>query len=167
MGEFLAENKIWIDVLTLLVAVSIGAFQISINNRLKKLQDYVAIIAVPDTVTNKIKLLNVGKINLYLWGFDMPGNKQKLNKPRLIAAGVGDSAYYWIDLPFIKPEHLQEDIYKFEFKLYLENEFGSRWISEHGGRADKVKIDREGREIDALEIKVWSYKIYKKEWLFQ
>ena len=162
MEQFLVGHKIWIELITAIGAVIFGFWQILINRRLKSLQDYVAIAATPDSRTNKINLLNTGKINLYLWGFDIPGNKQRLKKSRLIAAGTGDNSYYWLDPPY-ELKNGQE----FEFKLYLEDEFGSKWISEHGGRADEMVIKQDGKETKGIEIKVWSYKTYKKRWSFR
>ncbi len=162
MEKFLINHKIWLEVLTFITVLIIGCFQISINNRLKNLQDYIAIAVVPDSRTGKLNLLNTGKINVYLWGFDMPDRKIKFQKPRLITAETGDASYYWID----PPVNLQ-DKQEFEFTLYLEDEFNRKWISEHGGRADKIQIEKDGKKIDALEIKVWSYKTYEKKWFIQ
>jgi len=159
--RFLMEHEIWLKFFTLLGALIIGFFQIKINMRLKALQDYVAISAIPDSANNKITLLNTGKVNLYLWGFDMPGNVQRLNKPRLISAGTGKDSYYWIDLPTISS---LEDKQEFEFQLYLTDEFGKKWISENGGLANKIQIEKEGKKNDAFQIILWSYKTYKKKW---
>jgi hypothetical protein len=144
-------------------ALIFGTFQVKINKRLKNLQDYVAISAVPDPRINKIKLLNTGKINLYLWGFDMLDNKPRFKKPRLMAAGTGDAAYYWIDPPQLSKAQ-DRNSHEFEFTLYLKDEFNKEWISEHGGRADKVQIEENGVKKEVFEIKVWSYKNYKKKW---
>jgi len=142
--------------------VALGAlifsfWQIAINKRLKNLQDYVATAIVPDPRTNKLNLLNTGKINLYLWGFDMPGNKQRFQKPRLIAAGTGDAVYYWIE----PPSNVEGE---FEIILYLKDEFNHKWVSEHGGRANKFQTDEDGIKKVGIRITVWSYKTYKKKW---
>lgn len=139
-------------LMTFLGAIYIGFKQNEINDRLRALQDYVAISAVPSN--GIIKLLNTGKTNLYLWGFDMPNNNQKLDKSRLISAGTNDSSYYWI--PSINLNQVQQLPYQFEFKLYLKDEFDQKWISEHGGEAYKDGAD--------IKIRVWSYKTYKSDW---
>ena len=160
--EFLTRHKIWLEITTALGALVFGLWQIKINFRLKKLQDFVAVAAVPDSRSNKINLLNTGKTNLYLWGFDTPDNKQRLKKPRLISSGTADQSYYWIN-----PPSNIKDGEEFEFCLYLEDEFGEKWISEHGGRADTIEVEKDGKKITGLGIKVWSYRIYKKKWSFQ
>ena len=117
-------------LMTFLGAIYIGLKQNEINERLRTLQDYVAVTAVPDASNNKIKLINTGRTNLYLWGFDMLGNNQRLKKPRLITAGTMEAAYYWIDPP--QPPDSSKGKFEFEFKLYLTDEFNTKWISEHG-----------------------------------
>lgn len=162
MEQFLTQHKIWLELAVAVGAIVFGFWQILINRRLKSLQDYVSIAAVPEPKEGKIKLLNTGKINLYLWGFDMPGNNQRLEKPRLITAGTGDMAYYWVDPP-ANLNTIDSSPYNFEFKLYIEDDFGKKWISEHGGKAEKIKID--GKE--AVKIIVWSHKTYKRKWSIQ
>lgn len=146
-----------IQGLVALGALIIGFWQIAINKRLKKLQDYVAIAVVPDPRTNKLNLLNTGKINLYLWGFDMPSGKLRFPRPRLIAAGAGDAVYYWLE----PPSNIEGE---FEITLYLKDEFNQKWISEHGGRVDQFQVDEGGVKKVGIRITVWSYKTYKKKW---
>lgn len=147
--------------LAALWARGIGEKQNDINARLLALQDYVAISVVPDPINGVIKLMNVGKANLYLWGFDMPENNQKLDKPRLISAGTNESSYYWIPPPKVSDISKK---YNFEFKLYLTDQFGDKWISEHGGEGEPTKIMQDGKQVDVYAIKVWSYKTYKFSW---
>jgi hypothetical protein len=139
----------------------IGVKANSINDRLRILQDYVAIAVVPDTST--IKLLNVGKTNLYLWGFDMVGNTHHFDRPRLIPAGTNDSAYYYIGTPNIT----QVKDNKFDFKLYLTDQFENKWITNAGGDVTKTKVINEGKEVDAYLLKVWTYDTTKKDWEFK
>ena len=162
MEQFLIQHKIWLEVAMVFGALIFGVLQIKINLRLKSLQDYVAISAVPESKESKIKLLNTGKVNLYLWGFDMPDNNQRLGKPRLITAGTGNTSYYWIDPPS-NLDKITSFPYDFEFRLYLEDDFGKKWISEHGGRAERIKINNK----ETIKITVWSHKTYKKKWSTQ
>jgi|GEM_PF-904212 len=151
-------------VVATFLAFYIGLKQNEINNRLLKLQDYVAIAAVPNPNANVINLINTGKINLYLWGFDMPGNNQRLKKPRLISSGTNDSAYYWVN-----PPPTLETItttQEFDFKLYLTDEFNNKWISEHGGEAIPSESIQNGKKEKVVIIKVWSYKTYQSNWSF-
>lgn len=161
MEKFLTDHKIWIELVVAAAATAFSFWQIVINRRLKSLQDYVSVAAVPDPENGKVKLLNTGKVNLYLWGFDMQENKQRFDKPRLMTAGTGDISYYWIDPP--SNLHQTSIPNEFEFKLYLEDDFGKKWVSEHGGQADKSKINN----VDVIKIIVWSHKTYKKKWYFQ
>ena len=143
-------------------ALYIGFKQNEINDKLRLLQDYVAVAAVPDA-NSVIKLINTGKINLYIWGFDMPGNNQRLDKPRLISAGSMEAAYYWIPLPtFDEPQKLNP----FEFKLYLTDQFGNKWISEHGGEAELSTVKIDNKTVPELRTRMWSYKTFKSEWSF-
>ncbi len=161
MEQFLTQHKIWLEAATAVGALVFGIWQIKINSRFKSLQDYVTIAAIPEPKDRKIKLLNTGKINLYLWGFDMPGNDQRLEKPRLITTGTGDMAYYWIDPPHFNT--VDQFPYNFEFKLYIEDDFGKKWISEHGGKAENIKVDGE----EVFKIIIWSHKTYKKKWFIR
>ena len=56
---------------------------------------------------------------------------------------------------------------EFEITLYLEDEFRKKWISEIGGRANKITEVKNNKKIEYLQIIVWSYKTYKKKWTFQ
>jgi hypothetical protein len=148
---------------TSLAAIYIGLKQNEINDRLRTLQDYVSVSAVPDQ-SGKIKLINTGKTNVYLWGFDIPGNKLLFEKPRLIPAGTMESSYYWIDPPV--PQDTTKN-FVFDFKLYLSDEFEEKWISENGGEMSTTAIDQNGKFVPGFNMKVWSYKTYKSEWQIQ
>jgi hypothetical protein len=54
----------------------------------------------------------------------------------------------------------------FDFKLYLTDEYGDKLVSENGGEANPTKITQEGKELDAISFKVWSYKTKKEDWRF-
>lgn len=151
--------QIVLTATTLAVGVVIGWYQIKINSRLASIEDYVSIAASPDG--DKIKLLNTGKINIYLWGFDMQGNIQRFNKPRLIAANTLDASYYWIDPP---PDLESLDGKEFEFKLYLQDEFDKKWVSEAGGNINKIQQKKGDTNPPTYQIVVWSYKTYQQDW---
>ncbi|MDR3510005.1 MAG: hypothetical protein P4L73_00085 [Caulobacteraceae bacterium] len=158
---------------TLLVAAAIGARQNEINGRLQQLQDFVAISVTPGD--SQILLKNTGKVNLYLWGFYFPGNHHKFNRPRLIAAGSPDSAFYWLPAPSINAIHGTE----FELKLYLTDEFDHKWIADAGGEvtilpAQPATTAPKARRTKAAPsaapplqtaiMKVWSYRTYRDNW---
>lgn len=153
------KSQIALAAITLVVAVVIGWYQIKINSRLASLEDYVSIAVTP--VGDKIKLLNTGKINLYLWGFDTPGNNQRLTKSRLISANTLDASYYWINLP---PDLESLDGKEFEFKLYLTDEFNKKWIAEAGGSVNKLQQKKGDTNPPTYQIVVWSYKTYQYDW---
>lgn len=114
----------------------------------------------------KINLLNVGKSNLYLWGFDIPENNQRFAKPRLISAGTSDAAYYWIDPPTNLNKIDVGKKYEFSIKLYLTDEFNQKWISEHGGEAEATTSTQNNDLIKTVVVKIWSYNTSKMEWSF-
>ncbi|TSC84728.1 MAG: hypothetical protein G01um101413_112 [Parcubacteria group bacterium Gr01-1014_13] len=140
-------------------AIVIGAFQISINNRLKNLQDVVAIFAVPDD--GAIQIHNVGKVNLYLHKFELPGKVHNFERPRLLPAGTGNSAYNWVPLPTGL-----KDGEEFDFKLYLTDNFNNKWIAEMGGKMGMKTSVINGKEQKLPIFIVWSYQTYKKDWNF-
>lgn len=149
----------------ILLATFCGAFYIGlkaneINDRMRVLQDYVAVALIPDSET--VKLLNVGKVNLYLWGFEMPGNSHHFDRPRLLPAGTNDSAYYWVGPPDVTK--VKDN--KFDIKLYLTDEFGNKLVTYGGGDLTKTRVLRDNKEVDAVAIKVWTYETIKKVWAF-
>ena len=143
-----------------IMAVCIGQTQNKINSRLLKLQDFVAISVTPNN--DSIALWNTGNSNLYMWGFDMPENNQRFAKPRLISRST--VANYWIPIPNLGEISTTTS---FDFKLYLADEYGDKWISENGGEAESTKIIRDGKEVDVTIIKVWSYRTIRTEWSFE
>lgn len=157
-----------IPLLTILAALYFGWCQITINRRLKNLQDFVGVSLIPgkeyiEEIKNgevkKIginfyfKFLNVGKINIYLHKVEIISKKSGipvsdgdiLNPPRLLPVGTLDSGFYWYPIPNNLPN-------EFNIKLFLTDEFGKKWISEHGGGSENNRVT------------MWSYKTYKKKW---
>ena len=142
------------------LAFLVGQNQTEINSRLLQLQDYVAISVTPNKDT--IALWNTGNSNLYMWGFDMHGNDQRFIKARLISRSA--VANYWIPAPNLGK--ISTTTF-FEFKLYLTDEYGNKWVSENGGEANPTKVTNDGKEADAIVFKVWSYKTTKTDWEFE
>lgn len=147
-----------VAIVAVVAAYKVGQRQNEINGRLLALQDYVAISVTPGQDAT-IALWNTGKSNLYLWGFDMPNNNIRFDKPRLIS--VSDVANYWIPAPHLGNIATTTN---FEFKLYLTDEYQSKWVFEAGGEADPTKIVQDGKEVKAFIIKVWSYTTHREEW---
>ncbi len=142
---------------TLIGAIWIGVRQNEINERFKNLQDYAAISVIMPSKKGAITLRNTGNINLYLWGFEIFGKRRKHDRPRLVGVGVDCFIYIGEDL---RKEIL--DNKEFEFKVYFEDEFGQKWISEHGGKVISSAEDGD-KEFTSL---LWSYKIEKNNWSF-
>jgi hypothetical protein len=141
------------------LAFLVGQNQNSINRRMLKLQDYVAVSVVPNK--ESIGIWNTGNSNLYMWGFDMPGNKQRFDPPRLISRST--VANYWIPAPNLGKISTTTN---FDFRLYLTDEYGDKWISNNGGEASPIKIKQAEKEVDGISFKVWSYKTTKEDWSF-
>lgn len=129
-----------------------GIFQLLINNRLAKVQDYIALSIIPSD--NSIKLINTGKNNLYIHAFEIDGKIKKLDRGRLISSASLDSAYYWIPVDFVPRESNN-----FGIKIYLSDESGAKYLTEGGGESTKLS-DKESRVI------VWTYKTTKSDWRF-
>jgi len=146
-----------IAIVAVILAYKVGQKQNEINSRLLQMQDYVAISVTPKG--DSIALWNTGNSNLYMWGFDMPGNNQRFDKPRLISKS--EVAHYWIPAPNLGK---LASTTNFDFRLYLTDEHDSKWVSENGGEASPTKITKEDKEVDALIIKVWAHKTTKTNW---
>jgi len=147
-----------VAIVAVAAAYKVGLKQIEINNRLLRLQDFVAISVTPSKEST-ISLWNTGNSNLYMWGFDMPNNNQRFDKPRLISRST--VANYWIPVPNLGKISTTTS---FDFKLYLTDEYGDKWISENGGEVAPTEITKDGKKIDAVIIKVWSYKTKRTNW---
>lgn len=126
--------------LNLLLILVIGFFQIKINHRLTELEGVVAVNAEPNGDT--IKIVNVGKVNLYLHKFEMFGNNHTFANARLIAL----NSWYWIPAPKIQEFPTAET----EFKLYLTDESSKKYIFTGG--------------ICKADGSMWGYRLESKKW---
>lgn len=141
-----------IQILTLIAASYIGVTQNQINNRQAALQDYVAIAASPDSSGTKITLLNTGKSNLYISKIQMGDEVIKYDRPRLLPTGTLESSYYWVNPP--TSIALNKD---FDLKVYVTDEFGTKWVSEHAGQMHENSNKQR-------TVNLWSYKTEKQDW---
>lgn len=141
-----------LQILTLVAATYIGVIQNQINTRQAKLQDFVAIAASPDASGENITLLNTGKTNLYIHKIIIGDQTISYDRPRLLATGTLESSYYWVTPPSNLP--LDQDI---EMVVYVSDEFGDRWKSEHGGRVYEVPT-QPGSTTKKRVINTWSYR---------
>lgn len=142
-----------IQLLTFAAATYIGVIQTQINTRQAMLQDFVAIAASPDASGEKITLLNTGKTNLYIQRIEIGDEVYRYDRPRLLATGTMDSSYYWVSPPESLP--IDKD---FELKVYVADEFGTMWVSEHGGRVYESTGEQ---SIKKRTLSLWSYKMEK------
>jgi hypothetical protein len=108
-----------------------------------------------------VGVLNTGRLNLYLWGFELAGDTKVFRRGRLLAAGAGDIVYYYIPPP--ADLHPGE---QFELTLYLKDKdvFSKTWVSEHGGRMDSTPVEKDGKPTDTYAIRVWSYETFRERW---
>lgn len=111
-------------------AVTFAALQWRINSRMKQLQDYVAVATRFGSVVGtdgQIEITNIGKINLYLYKYEIVGETKEFDDGNLIAVGNG-IAPYGIEITNIngfEPDKLHE------LKLYLKDSGGKKYISKH------------------------------------
>ena len=146
--------QIFLSTATLIITLFIGWQANTISSRVKDLQDYVAIAVGP--ADSQIELTNTGKINVYLWGFDIPGNNQRFDNGRLIP--VADNYNYWIPTPDFSK--IGND---FTFKLYLTDQYGNKYISEGAGQVISQK--KIGLNI-SYTYRIWSYHTKESNWKF-
>ncbi len=152
-------------------ALTFGFWQIMINDRLKKLQDYAAITVVP--VSNKLQLTNVGKINLYLHKYEIGSDYDSFSKGMLMPVGGSGVPSLLIQIKNFLPNQ------KMPAKFYLTDELGIKYLStgevivEQTGiiPANQIVQDATGniQQIQAgatlqFEVKAWTYKMEKYNW---
>jgi len=142
-----------IQSVTVLVASIFAIWQIFINRRLKRLNDFVAVAILPNSEGGNIKLLNTGKINLYIHGFEINGITKLFDKGRLLSAASLDSAYYWLPIENIPRSGI------FPIKVWLTDEYEKKFITQ--GQGESIKLDN-----DKIEVRVWTFKTYKEKWDF-
>lgn len=152
--------------------------QTKINNRLKKIQDYVAVSIVPDN-SGAIKIMNVGKINLYLKKVEIGQEIQNYKKAILISVGI--SPFFIITIKNMIPN------VEMPVKLYLFNEFEKKYLTEGEVAIDAIpvnikQISMNGQQINQKEeqktnnqeipmqvplkliTRAWTYKTKEYDW---
>ncbi len=117
-----------LQVLTLMAASYFAGVQNTVNDRLARLEDYVSVSAVPEG--SGIRFLNTGGSNVYINAISVDGHEEVYTPPRQIAAKSEGASSYFVPISF-------ETANKKEFDIILEliDEFGTPWISRHGGAA--------------------------------
>lgn len=148
-----------IQIITLVAATYIGIVQTQINTRQAQLQDFVAIAASSDNSGTKITLLNTGKTNLYIHKIEIGDKTFSYDRPRLLATGTLASSYYWVNPPETLP--LNKD---FDLKVYVTDQFGTQWISEHAGQVHQYSGEFQGKPVSNRALNMWSYQTEQKNW---
>jgi hypothetical protein len=142
-----------IHAFTVVAASVFAIWQIFINRRLKQLNDFVAVSIVPNPEGRNIKLLNTGKINLYIHGFEINGTAKLFDKGRLLSAASMDSAYYWLPVNNIPKKGT------FAIKVWLTDEYDKKYITIGEGESIQHNSDK-------TEVRVWTLKTHNEEWEF-
>jgi len=108
-----------------MVGLYFMGLQTKINNTLKGLEDVVAVTVLWETGTDKVNILNVGKVILYLNKYDIGKNTEIFSRSLLIpASGLIRISLH--DLPVGEMDmqlYLTDDFkrkYKFEGKILVE-----------------------------------------------
>lgn len=162
-----------LQVVTASAATIFAIWQIKINERMKKLQDYVAISVVPmGPGTNSIKIMNVGKMNLYLKQYGIGANTETFSNPLLIPAGTGENSNLRITLQNLQPV--------MPMKFYLLDELGEKYIStgqviveqqtlpilhRNASPESGTAIPQPVQLITVPDFKIWTFKTEKYNWM--
>jgi|WetSurSiteA1Bulk_404760.scaffolds.fasta_scaffold66477_2 hypothetical protein len=165
--------SIILQSLTALSAATFAIWQIKINERLKKLEDYVALSAIPNVTSQgnyEVRFHNVGKINLYLHKYEIGTVTFNYTKPRLLPAKTEGMFF---SLPILNYTVGQET----EFKLYLTDEFGLKYLSTGGLIINPIQTIMQNQQTQVVPavtpptmvtvpggIRAWSYKTVKFKW---
>lgn len=158
-----------LQAITAVGAIVFAVWQININIRLKKLQDYVAVTIIPMPPGDlRLQIKNVGKINLYLQKYEIGTDHESFAKGMLIPAG-SDS---FLLLP-IKYFNIGQNL---GIKLYLIDELGEKHISTGEAKVENTPISNQipvqgsvsgQTQIQTIilpQVVAWAYKTIKEKW---
>lgn len=146
-----------VQIITACAAVVFALWQININRRLKKLQDYVAVSIVPmGTGDLRLQIINVGKINLYLQKYEIGTNHEAYAKPMLIPAGSNS----FLLVP-IKNFNIGQSM---DIKLYLIDELEEKFISTGEAVVNEINVQIGDSTQKIKQVIGWAYKTIKENW---
>jgi hypothetical protein len=167
-----------VQLLTFLAAFYFAWLQYKINDRLRKLEDYVATSIVPDPQGKlALQFVNVGKVNLYLKKYEIGNLVVTFNKEVLLVCGTGNPNFF-VNLPATFIAGMEMPV-----KLYLSDEFGQKYISEGAVVIDVVSVNAPQTQQPVLSPapitpsqqspqpqvlvgpRAWSYKTEKRKWI--
>ncbi len=169
----------YIEVIGILIAaigaVIFGWKQYQINKRMKELRDYVAVSIVPEK-NFQLKIMNVGRVNLYLHKWEIGTLQETFVKPWLLPTEAKSSILLSLQSP-LTGQHL--------IKLYLTDETEQKYLSTGNVAIEPMavqlpisatppqtqedtqplpQITGEQRINVALRMRAWSYKTELHEW---
>jgi len=116
--EIYNSLAIFLGLVTTIAAIIIGWVQVRINNRLKELQDFVAVAIIPRE-NLQLQLTNVGKVNLYLHKWEVGSATENYKKAVLIPTSAMSS------LMITVPPQLGSNV----LKLFLTDEKNEKYLS--------------------------------------
>lgn len=146
-----------VQIITACAAVVFALWQININRRLKKLQDYCAVSIVPmGTNDLRLQIINVGKINLYLQKYEIGTNHEAYAKPMLIPAGSNS----FLIVP-IKNFNIGQSM---DIKLYLIDELEEKFISTGEAVVNEINVQTGDSTQKIKQVTGWAYKTIKENW---
>lgn len=109
----------------------IGVWQIKIHNRLKQLEESIALSMVPNAPNkNGLRLINSGKINLYLRKATIGAVNRDYSE--LVLVAIGKDPFFLLNFSQEELRRLYKE-YKektIKVKLYLQDEWGKRYLVE-------------------------------------
>jgi len=163
------------QIVTAVAAIFFAVWQTMINNRLKKLQDYIALNFTPSGSQTgpQILIYNVGKQNLYLHKFEAGTTSHSFDKPRLLAVGGSEKNHYAFPVQVFQVNK------ELDIKLYLTDESNEKYVSSGAYIFDTLVIQQQIDQIpegttppaqlqiaqkNAIQLRAWTYKIKKFNW---
>ena len=161
----------------------IGLWQIKIHNRLKQLEESIALSMVPNPPTFQgLRLINSGKINLYL----RRATIGEINRdyPNLVLVAIGKDPYFLLSFSQeeLKRAYEKNERREIEVKLYLKDEWEKKYIvggrikispviikekSEHLKESEDLKTNKlisSNEEIYYIINSAWVSQIEKYNW---
>lgn len=157
--------------ITAVFAVMIGIWQIKINERLRKLQDYVALSIVPSSQgLPQLEIMNVGRSNLYLHKWEIGSLNETFVKPMLLPTDAKSKILIAVASGQIG-QHLA--------KFYLTDESNSKYLSTGEVAIEPVAFQlpisttppqtqqnsQNNQSINVqLRTRAWSYKTERYNW---
>jgi len=115
-----------INIISAIGVLIIGVWQIKIHNRLKQLEESIALSVVPDPpFFTGIRLINSGKINLYLKKAII--GEVNLDYPNLVLIARGKDPYFLIGFSQLELKEMSTKD-RISLILYLQDEWERKYL---------------------------------------